>query len=295
MTESKGDPHHTETLSRDLARYSTVELAIRAVSRPLVAPGLAMVFAGLAGLAALLIFGQSGNAIGVVLAASLGSYMALNIGAKDAANTVGPAVGAKALPLGWAITIAMGCIGAGALLAGGDVVATIASGIVPPEAVGSSSVSVWMMVSALLAAALWVNLATTLGTPVSTTHAIVGGVIGAGLAAGGPAAVSWPVVGMITASWVISPVLGGILAAAVLWLIKSQVIYRNDKIAAARIWVPRLVGLMVGTFAAYLTLYGLSAQLRLALAVGAAAGALAWAIMIPVIAAQSQGLENRNK
>lgn len=100
------------------------------------------------------------------------------------------------------------------------------------------------MMAALLASALWVNLATWIGAPVSTTHAVVGGVVGAGIVAAGFGAVNWSQMAAIAASWVISPVLGAIIAAGFLWLIKSRIIYRVDKIAAARVWVPILVGLM---------------------------------------------------
>src|SRR5690606_6968289 len=99
--------------------------------------------------------------------------------------------------------------------------------------------------------------ATFLGAPVSTTHAIVGGVVGAGIAASGLGAVEWPVVGTIAASWVISPVLGGIIAAVLLGFIKWQIIYREDRLAAARRWVPVLVALMAGVFAIYLMTKGL--------------------------------------
>ena len=153
--------------------------------------------------------------------------------------------------------------------------------------------------AALLSAALWVNLATWVGAPVSTTHSVVGGVMGAGIAAAGFAAVNWPTMGKIAASWVISPVLGGAIAALFLALIKSRIIYRDDKIAAARIWVPVLVGIMGGAFATYLALKGLKKiikiDLPIALMIGLACAVVIWAVMIPVIRKQSEGLENRNK
>ena len=94
------------------------------------------------------------------------------------------------------------------------------------------------MFAALIAAAVWVNLATMVGAPVSTTHSVVGGVMGAGIAAAGFAAVNWSKMGQIAASWVISPLLGGLIAALFLWFIKSQVSDKKDKLAAARRWVP---------------------------------------------------------
>jgi PiT family inorganic phosphate transporter len=123
--------------------------------------------------------------------------------------------------------------------------------------------------------------------------------MGAGIAAAGFAAVNWPTMGKIAASWVISPVLGGVVAALFLWLIKSRIIYRDDKIAAARTWVPILVGIMAGTFASYLALKGLKKVIKIdlptALMIGAALGVLVWLVMIPLIRKQSEGLENRNK
>ena len=299
MTNDINDPRHFETLDRDLARYSNLELATQYVSRPLVGPGIALVFVVFAGLAAALFFGQSNNALIVITAACFGAYMALNIGANDVANNMGPAVGANALSMGGAIAIAVVFESAGALLAGGDVVSTIAKGIIAPESMGTATSFIWAMMAALLSAALWVNLATWVGAPVSTTHSVVGGVMGAGIAAAGFSAVSWSTMGAIATSWVVSPVLGGAVAAFFLFIIKSRIIYRDDKIAAARVWVPVLVGIMAGAFGSYLALKGVSKIIKIdlgtALLIGLVAGLVVWLIMIPVIKRQSEGLENRNK
>ncbi|MCG6111758.1 MAG: inorganic phosphate transporter [Paracoccus sp.] len=299
MARNDLEARHLDTLDRDLGRFSTLESATALVARPLVAPGIALVFVLLAGLGAMIAFGQANNGMIVVVAAIFGAYMALNIGANDVANNMGPAVGANALTMGGAILIAAVFETAGALIAGGDVVGTISRGIIDPATIGTEGVFVWAMMAALLASALWVNLATWIGAPVSTTHSVVGGVMGAGIAAAGFAAVNWPTMGMIAASWVISPVLGGLIAAAFLWFIKARIIYRDDKIAAARVWVPVLIGIMGGAFAAYLALKGLSRLISLsfgqALLIGAVLGTAIWLVMIPVIRHQSQGLENRNK
>ena len=238
-----------QTLDKDLGRISQVEYATAYVSRPLVGPGIALIFMVLAGLAAGIFFGQFPSNFVVVAAAVVGAYMALNIGANDVANNMGPAVGANALSMGGAIAIAAIFESAGALLAGGDVVSTISKGIIDPSGMAETRVFIWAMMAALFSAALWVNLATKVGAPVSTTHSVVGGVMGAGIAAAGFAAVNWPTMGKIAASWVISPVLGGAIAAAFLALIKSRIIYQDDKIAAARKWVPILVGIMAAAFA----------------------------------------------
>ncbi len=194
----------------------------------------------------------------LVLAALFGAYMAMNIGANDVANNVGPAVGAGALTITGAIIIASIFEAGGALIAGGDVVGTIKKGIIDPAAFGNDPlIFVYAMSAALLAAALWLNLATWLKAPVSTTHSIVGGVLGAGIAAGGLAIVSWGTMGKIAASWIISPILGGVIAAVFLYIIKSQILYKEDELAAAKKVVPILVSIMVAAFLTYLTLKGL--------------------------------------
>jgi len=299
MANNDFETRHLETLDRDLGRLSNLELATSYASRPLVGLGISLVFVVLASLLAAIFFEQSNNTFIVIIAAGVGAYMALNIGANDVANNMGPAVGASALTMGSAIAIAAIFESAGALLAGGDVVSTIAKGIIAPESMQTGSVFVWAMLAALLSAALWVNLATWVGAPVSTTHSVVGGVMGAGIAAAGFAAVNWPTMYKIAASWVISPVLGGVFAAGFLWFIKARIVYQPDKIAAARKWVPVLVGIMAGTFAAYLALKGLKKIIRIdlptALLIGAGIGIAIWLVMIPVIRRQSEGLENRNK
>ena len=164
-----------------------------------------------------------GDGYMLIAAAMIGGYMAMNIGANDVANNVGPAVGSKALTLTGAIIIAAIFEASGALIAGGDVVSTIKKGIIDPAAIGDADTFIWVMMSALLAGALWLNIATALGAPVSTTHSIVGGVLGAGIAAGGFGIANWDKMGMIAASWVISPVFGGMIAAAFLYLINRTI------------------------------------------------------------------------
>ncbi|HIQ47395.1 MAG TPA: inorganic phosphate transporter, partial [Sulfurovum sp.] len=131
------------------------------------------------------IIGQIAHGGFLVLAAVFGAYMAMNIGANDVANNVGPAVGSGALTIAGAILIASVFEASGALIAGGDVVGTIKKGIIDPVAFGDDPmIFVYAMSAALLEAALWLNLATWLKAPVSTTHSIVGGVLGGGIAAG---------------------------------------------------------------------------------------------------------------
>jgi len=203
-------------------------------------------------------FGGVAHSGFLMIAAIFGAYMAMNIGANDVANNVGPAVGSGALSIGGAIIIASIFEASGALIAGGDVVKTIKKGIIDPTAfAGDPMIFVYAMAAALLAAALWLTLATALKAPVSTTHSIVGGVMGAGIAAGGFAVVSWATMGKIAMSWVISPVLGGLIAAGFLYLIKSKILHQENRLEAARKIVPILVSLMAMAFITYLTIKGL--------------------------------------
>ncbi len=287
------------SLDKDLEKIVHVEAATRHVAHGLVAHGLALLFLGASAVLAALYVGVAESAALVIFAAVLGGYMALNIGANDVANNVGPAVGSRAMSLMTAIAIAAIFESAGALIAGGDVVSTISKGIIDPAQVQDSQTFIWAMMAALIASAVWVNLATVLGAPVSTTHAVVGGVLGAGVAAVGFSLVNWEMMGAIAASWVISPLMGGVIAAGFLAFIKINLIYREDKIAAARRWIPLLIAVMAGAFAAYLTLKGLRQLWQappLAVAgIGVAAFVLAWGISAPLIRRQSIGMENRNR
>jgi PiT family inorganic phosphate transporter len=166
------------------------------------------------------------------------------------------------------------------MIAGGDVVKTVSRDLLRPDETLSTLQFILVMIAAMLAAAMWIHLATILGAPVSTTHAIVGGVVGAGAAAFGLSVVSWPIIGAIAASWVVSPALGGM-------------------IAAARRWVPVLVALMAGVFAMYLVSKGLRrvwhAPLNQVLLFGVVFFGLAWMAANPWVQRRSRGIENRRK
>ncbi|WP_114391028.1 inorganic phosphate transporter [Notoacmeibacter marinus] len=293
------DTFRKETLDKDLSRVGEIGAATSALNRPMVGVGIAFLFMVL--VIAFVSIGLSGSPamITIVAAAAIGAYMAMNIGANDVANNVGPAVGAKAMTMGGALVIAAICESAGALIAGGDVVNTISKGIVNPADLAETHTFIAAMMAALVAAGLWVNLATAINAPASTTHSIVGGVMGGGIAAAGFSTVDWGIMGAIAASWVISPLLGGVIAAFFLYLVKSLVIYREDKIAAARRWVPIFIAVMFGAFAAYLTMKGLKKVIRVDGAtiwmIGATSFALSWAIFHPLIRSQSEGMENRNQ
>ena len=236
------------------------------------------------------------QALVVIFASVVGVYMALNIGANDVANNVGPAVGSGALTMAGALAVGIVFESAGALIAGGDVVGTISKGIIATDAVPGASSFVRLMLSALIAAALWINIATYVGAPVSTTHSIVGGVLGGGLAAAGMSSVNWPVMGKIAASWVISPFLGAIVAAAFLALIKIAIVYRYDRIAAAKKWVPFFVAIMGAAFSAYLLMKGLKRVWRpdsaTILVISLGCFALIYGVVKPMVIAAARKLKN---
>ena len=161
----------------------------------------------------------------LAVATLAGLYMAWNIGANDVANAMGTSVGSGALTLRGAIIVAAIFEFGGAMLVGGTVTKTVRQGIVSLEAVGGDPMLLALgMTACLLAAAVWLHVATYFGWPVSTTHSIVGAVVGFGITAGGVSAVNWGVMGSIVASWVVSPVLGGVIAYLLFRLLRNRVL-----------------------------------------------------------------------
>jgi PiT family inorganic phosphate transporter len=223
----------------------------------------------------------------LVAAAVIGAYMALNIGANDVANNVGPAVGSFAISLTGAILIASIFEAGGAIIAGGEVVKTVKKGIIDPVTIGDADTFVWVLLGALLGAAIWLNAATWLGAPVSTTHSIVGGVMGAGIAAAGWDIVNWDSMIKIAFSWVASPLTGGIVAAAFLYTLKKMVFFKDDPITAAKQVVPIMIAIMAGTFTTYLALKGVSKIFAItfsnALLAGAAAALVTYVLVLPMV------------
>ena len=190
--------------------------------------------------------------LSLLIAAMLGGYMALTIGANDIANSMGPAVGSSAISMPVAICIAIVFEVTGAIFAGGEVVSTIKSDIINTQQILNPQRFVWLMLAALAAAGIWLNVATAAKAPVSTTQAIVGSMVGAASAAEGIAIVDWNTLFKITAAWVLSPLLGGALAAWLLYIMTKTIVEQANKLAAARRWVPIYVSLMVWAFITYL-------------------------------------------
>lgn len=207
----------------------------------------------------------------ILTVASLGGlYMAWTIGANDVANAMGTSVGSGALTLRGAIVVAAIFEFGGAMLVGGSVTDTIRKGIVDVQTLGSDPMIMALgMTCCLLAAALWLNLATYAGWPVSTTHSIVGAVVGFGVAAGGLNAVDWSTVGSIAASWVVSPLMGGILGYTVFVFIRRTVLTAPEPVLAIRRWGPILVFPIISILALSAMFKGLK-PLRLDLALGPA-------------------------
>lgn len=287
------------TLDKDLEKFSFIEASTQFVMKKAAAPGLAAIFLAL--VAVLSTFFVPNNEVALVIMAAtvIAAYMAMNIGANDVTNNVGAAVGAKAITLVGALSIAFVFEILGAFLAGRGVVDTIKGGIIHPDAISDSGVVIEIMLASLLSAAIWINAATWLNAPVSTTHSIVGSIMGAATVAAGIGAVNWGVTAQIAVSWLVSPILGAGIAVGFLWFIKETVIYTEDKVASARRWVPVLLAVMTGAFTAYLIiiLAGRFPQLNMyhASISGASLGLASYFWLRTVVARQSEGLENRNQ
>jgi len=175
----------------------------------------------------------------IITAIIIGAYMAWNIGANDVANSMADAVGSKALTIFWAVVLAGICNFCGAVLVGGHVTDTVRKGIIDTQAFAHDPrVLAHGMVCAMLAAALWLNLASYLGMPVSTTHSIVGGIIGFGILQAGIGCIHWTKLGLIVASWFVSPLAGGTMAFVIFRLISRNILSVEKPALAARKSIP---------------------------------------------------------
>jgi PiT family inorganic phosphate transporter len=175
----------------------------------------------------------------LILTICFGFFMAWGVGANDVANAMGTSVGAKAITIKQAILIAMVFEFAGAYLAGGEVTSTIRKGIIDPELLSDEpELLVYGMMSALLAAGIWLFIATTYGWPVSTTHSIVGAIVGFASVGISVDAVNWMKVGNIAASWVVSPVLAGTVAFFLYMSVRRFVFDTADPFASAKRVIP---------------------------------------------------------
>ncbi|MBT4258481.1 MAG: inorganic phosphate transporter [Nitrospina sp.] len=181
----------------------------------------------------------------MVLAVSACIYMACNIGANDVANAMGTSVGSSSLTFKQAIYIAAIAEFAGAFFVGGHVSDTIRKGMLDPTIFSETPIIlVYGMIAALLSAALWLNIASYLGWPVSTTHSIVGAVVGFGIMAGGMDAINWIKVWSVVMSWVVSPLIGGLVAFLLFRFLTNQVFRRRNPLLYAKRILPYIVFLV---------------------------------------------------
>lgn len=187
------------------------------------------------------------DTVTVVLACSVvaGFLMAFSLGANDVANSMAAAVGSKAISIRQAVVIAAVLNCAGSIFLGSHVAATVATGIIDSSQIENHYLLMIGMLAALLSSGLWVLIATMTGLPVSSTHSIVGGIIGLGLAIGGPGAVEWGVLTGIFLAWLISPFFGAMIAYLVFVHIRKTILYSRDMLAAAKRWAPMWMGLTV--------------------------------------------------
>ncbi len=176
-------------------------------------------------------------------AAAIGFYMAWSIGANDVANSMATAVGAKAITFKQAVLIAGILNFAGAVLLGPHVAGTIKGGIVKGSMIADPHTLLLGFVASLLAAALWVTLSTWRELPISTTHSVIGALIGFGIIAGGVSSIDWNVMGKVASSWVLSPVVGCIIAFFVFKVIVKTIFAKDEPVKAAKIVGPLAIGI----------------------------------------------------
>ncbi len=171
--------------------------------------------------------------------------MACNIGANDVANAMGTSVGSKTLTFRQAVMVAAIAEFVGAVMVGGHVSDTVRKGMVEPQIFADEPMHlVYGMIGALIASSIWLHIASYLGWPVSTTHSIVGAIVGFGAIAGGMDAVNWNKVGSVVMSWVVSPVMGGAVSFTLFRFISNNILDKRDPISQAKKWVPFLVFLV---------------------------------------------------
>ncbi len=193
-------------------------------------------------------------AVFITLAVIFGLYMTWGVGANDVANAMGTSVGSGAITVKKAILIAAIFEFAGAVLAGGHVTGTIRKGIIDAAFVPSPEILILGMLSALLAAGVWLMIASWAGWPVSTTHTIVGALIGFGVVGLGPDAVAWNKVGSIVASWLVSPLLGAFFAYLLALSVRRFILEAESPLAAAKRYGPVYVFFM-GILISLVTLF----------------------------------------
>lgn len=193
----------------------------------------------------------------LILILLTGFYMAWNIGANDVANAMGTSVGSGALTLKRAVILAAILEFAGAFYFGSHVSKTMQSGIINPDLFTQNPrILVYGMLAALASAGIWLQIASYFGWPVSTTHSIVGAIVGFGAVVGGLQAVYWEQVGFIISSWILSPIIGGILGYYIFNIIRLKIFYTSNPVEAARTFTPIIVFIVTSVLGLVLVFEG---------------------------------------
>ena len=225
----------------------------------------------------------------IALAVIFGLYMTWGIGANDVANAMGTPVGSGAITLRQAVLIAAIFELAGAVLAGSRVTEIIRKGIIDPVSLANRPhVLVLGMLASLFAAAVWLMVASNRGWPVSTTHTIVGAMVGFAVVGIGPQAVEWVTIGQIVSSWAVSPLLGGLLSFLLMMSIRRLILNTSNPFQSARRWGPAylfLVGFVISLISLFKGLEHLELDLSagmsttVATAVGVLVAVIGWALI----------------
>lgn len=221
-----------------------------------------------------------------ILVLIIGFYMAWNIGANDVSNAMGTSVGSGALTLRKAVIIAAILEFSGAFFVGGNVSETVQRGLIDTDRfLADPMILILGMSAALLGTSLWLQIASYFGWPVSTTHAIVGAILGFGGVIGGVDAVQWGEVGAIALSWVITPGISALISYLIFSVLQRNILYAMNPVEATKKFIPLLVFIVLGTFTLSLIFNGLknldlnisfSEALGISLAVGIAASAISY-------------------
>lgn len=212
-------------------------------------------------------------AVLITLTIIAGFYSAWSIGANDVANVMGTSVGSKALTLLQAVIIAAIFEFVGSVFLGSNVSETVEGGIVNPDLFSNARIDyVCGMLAALFSAAVWLQIASYFGWPVSTTHAIIGAVIGFGLIEGGVEAIFWGRLGSIALSWVISPLMGGVISYLIFSIMRRKIFFSTSPVAAAKWLTPYLVFFVFTTLSMIILFGGLGGILMVDLPVIATIG-----------------------
>jgi inorganic phosphate transporter, PiT family len=184
----------------------------------------------------------------LIFVSLLAFYLAWNLGANDVANSMGTAVGSKAITLRQALAIAAILELAGAILFGQNVSTTLTTELIHPERFTEPHLFILGMVAVILTGGIWLNLATGLGLPVSSSHAVVGAIAGFAWVAVGSSAIDWQTMGWITISWLLTPVISGAIAFLFYRLLQVVILTRSDRSAAFAEWFPWLNAIVLAAF-----------------------------------------------